>query len=128
MQAASSAIPQQEALVVHRHKPASQTPVAQSDASVQRTPGHCASTPSGVRSLHAMPSPVGEHALFDGVTRSAAPREIELRSDRKAGLNLGALDTDRRSGSGSRGGDRVCARAAEEGRERTLGPQDGRVP
>jgi len=40
----------------------------------------------------------------------AAPREIELRSDRKARLNLGPLDTDRRSGSGSMGEDRVDAR------------------
>ena len=62
------------------------------------------------------------------VVLDEALRKFELRSDRKAGLNLGPLDTDRRSGSGSMGGDRVCARAPEEGRERTLGPQDGRIP
>lgn len=57
--------------VVQRHRPASHTPDAQSLAVLQCRPLNWGSTPSALSVEHAMPVPLGEHALFDGVTRSA---------------------------------------------------------
>src|SRR5690348_10007104 len=69
--AASSIAPQHSAPAVHRQRPWSQTPDTQSPPSLQWSPANIASTPFASRFEHALPSPFGEQALFEGVTRSA---------------------------------------------------------
>ena len=59
MQSVSSADAQQSALAAQRQSPASQTPLTQSDASAQRTPFHCGSTPSAFSVMHGLPVPSG---------------------------------------------------------------------
>jgi hypothetical protein len=59
------------AVAVQRQKPDSHTPETQSPFAWHRTPGNCVSTPFASSMLQGMPSPVGEQALFEGVTRSA---------------------------------------------------------